>query len=220
MRVLLSTYGLRGDVQPLMALDQALHAIGSEVMVCAPSGAEFVELLDRVGLPRASAVMPVRQWIVTAKQSGLSLPQPAAKMVSAQFNAIAAAATGCDAIVATGLFPSVAAAQAVAEKLGIHFSCAAFYPIILPSPYHPPMEYPGWPHPPELADNLNLWVFNAQAMKVLFGAAVSTQRAAIGLPTLDSVRDHVFRRHPWLASDPILSPWKPNDLIDAVQTGE
>jgi vancomycin aglycone glucosyltransferase len=42
---------------------------------------------------------------------------------------------------------------------------------------------------------------------------------SIGLPTLDNVRDHVFTRRPWLASDPILGPWQPTDLIDAIQTG-
>jgi vancomycin aglycone glucosyltransferase len=117
------------------------------------------------------------------------------------------------------LFPSVAAAQSVAEKLGIHFSWAAFCPLMVPSPHHPPMEYPGWPHPPELTSNLALWEFNAQAKNALFGAAVNTHRASIGLPTLDNVRDHVFTHRPWLASDPTLSRWQPTDLTDAVQTG-
>jgi vancomycin aglycone glucosyltransferase len=219
MRVLLSTYGSRGDVQPLVALGLALQAIGVEALISAPADAEFVALLDRVGLPLAPAFMPVRQWIAQAKQSDPRLPQLAAKMVPAQFNAIAAAAEGCDAIVATGLFPSVAAAQSVAEKLGIPFSWAAFCPLMVPSPHHPPMPYPGWPHPPEVTDNLALWEFNAQAKSALFGAAVNTHRASMGLPTLDNVRDHVFTHRPWLASDPILSPWRPTDLVDAVQTG-
>jgi vancomycin aglycone glucosyltransferase len=219
MRVLLSTYGSRGDVQPLVAIGLALQSIGVETLVSAPADAEFVALVDRAGLPLAPAFMPVRHWIERAKQSGLNLPQLAAKMVPAQFDAIAAAALGCDAIVATGLFPSVAAAQAVAEKLGIRFILVGFYPIILPSPHHPPMEYPGWPHPPEVTDNLALWEFNARAMNALFGAGVNTHRASIGLPTLDNVRDHVFTHRPLLASDPVLSPWRPTGLIDVVQTG-
>lgn len=219
MRVLLSTYGSRGDVQPLVALGRALQSIGVEPMESAPADAEFVELLEREGLPLAPAFMPVRQWIEQAKQSGLRLPQLAAKMVPAQYEAIAAAAEGCDAIVATGLFPSVAAAQSVAEKLGIHFSWAAFCPLMVPSPHHPPMEYPGWPHPPELTDHSALWAFNSQAKNALFGEAVNTHRTSIGLPTLNNVRDHVFTHRPWLASDLGLSPWRPTDLTDAVQTG-
>jgi vancomycin aglycone glucosyltransferase len=219
VRVLLSTYGSRGDVQPLVALGLALQAIGVEPLISAPADAEFVEVLEREGLPLAPAFMPVRLWIAQAKQSGLRLPELAAKMVPAQFDALAAVAEGCDAIIATGLLPSVAAAQSVAEKLGIHFSWAAFCPLMVPSPHHPPMEYPGWPHPPEVTDNLALWEFNAQAKHALFGAAVNTHRASIGLPTLDNVRDQVFTHRPWLASDPILSPWHPTDLIDTVQTG-
>jgi len=219
MRVLLSTYGSRGDVQPLVALGQALQSVGAEPLISAPADAEFVDLLEQEGLPLAPAFMPVRQWIEQAKQSGLRLPQLASKMVPAQFDAIAAAAEGCDAIVATGLFPSVAAAQSVAEKLGIPFIWVAFCPLMVPSPHHPPMEYPGWPHPPEVTDNLALWEFNARAKNVLFGAAVNSHRASIGLSRVDNVRDHVFTHHPLLASDPALSPWQPTDLTDAVQTG-
>ena len=36
MRVLLSTIGSRGDVQPLMALAQQLRESGQEVRLCAP----------------------------------------------------------------------------------------------------------------------------------------------------------------------------------------
>jgi vancomycin aglycone glucosyltransferase len=219
MRVLLSTYGSRGDVQPLVALGQALQSVGAEPLISAPTDAEFVDLLEQEGLPLAPAFMPVRQWIEQAKQSGLRLPQLASTMVPAQFDAIAAVAEGCHAIVATGLFPSVAAAQSVAEKLGIPFIWVAFCPLMVPSPHHPPMEYPGWPHPPEVTDNLALWKFNARAKNALFGAAVNSHRASIGLSRVDNVRDHVFTHHPLLASDPVLSPWQPTDLTDAIQTG-
>jgi vancomycin aglycone glucosyltransferase len=219
MRVLLSTYGSRGDVQPLAGLGRALQALGAEALVSAPADPELAELLDRAGVRVAPAFVPVRQWIEMAKQSGMGLPQLAATMVSAQFDAIAAMAGGCDAIVATGLFPSVAAAQSVAERLGICFVYSTFCPVILPSPHHPPLEYPGWPHPREVTDNLALWEFNVQAMNALFGEAVNTHRASIGLPTLANVRDHVFTHRPWLASDQVLSPWQPTDLVDAVQTG-
>ena len=36
MRVLLSTYGLRGDVEPTVGLAVRLRALGAEVRVCAP----------------------------------------------------------------------------------------------------------------------------------------------------------------------------------------
>jgi vancomycin aglycone glucosyltransferase len=219
MRVLLSTYGSRGDVQPLAGLAVASQTMGVEALVCAPPDAEFNELLDRAGVPFAPAFASVHEWIATARESGLKLPQLAARMVPAQFDAIEAAAEGCDAIVATGLFPSVAAAQSVAERMNIPFAWTAFCPQILPSPHHRPMEYPGWPHPPDVTDNLALWDFNIRAMEALFGEAVNSHRERVGLPTVHNVRDYVFTRHPFLASDPILSPWTPTDLIEPVQTG-
>ncbi len=43
MRVLLSTYGSRGDVEPMAGLAVGLRAPGAEVRVCAPP--DFAELL-------------------------------------------------------------------------------------------------------------------------------------------------------------------------------
>jgi vancomycin aglycone glucosyltransferase len=63
-----------------------------------------------------------------------------------------------------------------------------------------------------------LWDLDAQDIKELFGAALNTHRASIGLPPVDDVRDHIYTDHPWLAADPTLAPWQPTDL-DVVQTG-
>lgn len=219
MRVLLSTYGSRGDVQPMAGMAVALQALGADVRVCAPPDREFAALLDRAGVPWVPAFSSVREWVAMAKRTGMGLPRLAAIMVAAQFEVMATAAEGCDAIVATGLFPSVAAAQAVAEMRGIRYAFAAFCPRLLPSPDHPPFEYPGQPYPPRVTDNRALWAFNVRAKNALFGEAVNGHRAAVGLPALDNVREAVFTRRPWLASDPFLSPWRASDLADAVQTG-
>ena len=45
MRVLLSTYGSRGDIEPMVGLAVRLRALGAEVRVCAPP--VFAELLRR-----------------------------------------------------------------------------------------------------------------------------------------------------------------------------
>lgn len=219
MRILLSTFGSRGDVEPMAALAVALQALGAEAVVSAPADPEFLTLLDRAGAPLAPAFMPVRAFIERARRSKWPLPRSAAEVMTGQYEALAAAADGCDAIVATGLFPSTAAAQAVAEVRGLPFVLATYCPVVLPSPHHSPLEYPGHPHPPGVTDNAALWAFNDRAKDALFGEAVNSRRAALGLPVLDHVRDHVFTRRPWLASDPVLGPWEATDLIDAVQTG-
>ena len=50
MRVVLSTYGSRGDVEPVVALAVQLRELGAEVRVCAPPDEVFTELLARVNL--------------------------------------------------------------------------------------------------------------------------------------------------------------------------
>ncbi len=99
----------------------ALQALGAEAIVCAPPDQDFVDLLARIGVPLAPAFSPVREWIESAKRSKAGLPEHAARMIAAQYEAIGAAATGCDAVLATGLVPSAAAAQCVAEKLGVPY---------------------------------------------------------------------------------------------------
>lgn len=219
MRILLSTYGSRGDVEPLAGLAAAIRTLGAEAVVSAPADPEFCKLLDRAGVALAPAFMPVRPWIALARRSGWKLPRAAAEMIAGQYDALSAAADGCDVIVATGLFPSTAAAQAVAETRGVRYVHVSYCPIILPSPHHPPLEYPGQPHPAGVTDNTALWAVNDRAMDALFGEAVNDHRTRIGLPAFDHVRDRVFTPRPWLASDPVLAPWPQTDPADVVQTG-
>ena len=61
MRVLLSTYGSRGDVEPMAGFAGALRALGAEVRVCAPP--DFADLLARVGVPLVPAGRPVREMV-------------------------------------------------------------------------------------------------------------------------------------------------------------
>jgi len=56
MRVLLSTYGSRGDVEPIVGLAVQSRALGAEVRVCAPP--DFAELLAHVGVP----LVPIGVW--------------------------------------------------------------------------------------------------------------------------------------------------------------
>ncbi len=247
MRVLLTTFGSRGDVQPLLGLAVALRALGADARVCAPPDEEFAKLFAAAGVPLLPAFTSVRGLVaeMLPKRATISLPKVAAQVMAAQYEAISAAAQafggmgfggmGCDVMVATGLFSSVAAARSVAEKLGMRYVLAAFCPIFLPSPFQRPYEYPSHPHPPGVTDNQVLWDKDVQVMNDLFGEGLNTLRASIGLPKVDNVRDHVYTDRPWLAADLVLAPWRqpaaasallrPRRLdscpakIDVVQTG-
>ncbi len=105
MRVLLSTYGSRGDVEPMVGLAVRLRALGAEMPVCAPP--DFAELLARVGAPLVPVGQPVRPMVNGATPpSAADLPRRAAELVAAQFDTVAVAAEGCDAPVANGVMPT------------------------------------------------------------------------------------------------------------------
>lgn len=222
MRALLVTYGSRGDAEPMAGLALALREAGADVRVCAPP--DFAALFESVGVPMTAIGESVRAMVKesvtgTAPLPPESLPQRAARVFAATYESAVAVAEECDVVVATGLMPAAAGARSVAEKLGLPYVFVACFPTYLPSPHHPPLEWPGRPLPPDVTDNRVLWDLNAEHMNALFGEAVNTQRAAVGLPPVDHVREHVFTDRPWLAADPVLGPWpEPADLA-VVQSG-
>ncbi|MBB5159826.1 UDP:flavonoid glycosyltransferase YjiC (YdhE family) [Saccharopolyspora phatthalungensis] len=117
MRVLLTTWGSRGDVEPLAGLAVALRELGAEVRVCAPPDEEFAALLERVGVPLVPLGPSVRSVVTGERPDAFRL---AAALVAARFDTLTAAAEECDALLATGLMPAGArdVAARVAE-LGI-----------------------------------------------------------------------------------------------------
>jgi vancomycin aglycone glucosyltransferase len=218
MRVLLAAYGSRGDVQPMAGLAAALRALGAQVRVCAPPDEEFATLLAGVGVGLVPFGESVRALVAGPKPSGpADAPRVAAALVDEWFDAVAPAAEGCDALVASGLMP--AGAPSVAEMLGLHYVCAAFQPGTLPSPDHRPLPRPGPPFPPGVTDNRVLWDLDAQKVDALYREPLNTRRAAAGLAPVDHVRDHTLTRRPWLATDPTLAPARETPGFDVVQTG-
>ncbi|NXY93717.1 glycosyltransferase family 1 protein [Streptomyces sp. BR123] len=220
MRVLLSTYGSRGDVEPLVGLAVRLRELGAEVRVCAPPDEDFAERLAGVGVSVVGVGQSARALTTAAPPPSTgNLPQRAAELIASQLEVMPAAAEGCDVLLATGAMPAIAGARSVAEKLGIRYVSAIFQQLTLPSPQRPPLAYPGRPFPPEVTDNRALWELDAQSINALFGEALNTSRASIGLPPVDNVRDYAFGDRPWLATDPVLDPWLETPDLDVVQTG-
>src|SRR6266516_4620167 len=215
---MLSTYDSRGGVEPLVALAVRLRELGAEVLVCAPP--DCAERLAEVSVPLVPAGEPVRALVHRATPpSPDDVPRLTAELIATWFDEVAAAAEGCDALVASGVIPAAVGARSVAEKLGIHSVHVSYCPIYLPSPHHPPTPLPGRPLPPDVTDNQVLWDLNAEGYNAVFGAALNTQRVANGLPPVDNVRHYLLGDHPWLAADPVLAPWPEPADLDVVQTG-
>jgi vancomycin aglycone glucosyltransferase len=221
MRVLLASRGSRGDIEPLAGLAARLVARDAEVVVAAPPDREIADLVARAGAWHLPVDAPIREMVQSiAKGTGPSMQQHIREILESHGPAFTEIAeSGCDAIVATGLFPVVAAAQAVAERFGIPFASAALQPTTLPSHAQRPFPMPGWPLPEGVSDNRELWEWDKRKMQATFGEPVNGYRTAIGLPPTEDVRTRTLTDHRWLATDPVLSPWEPTDLIEVEQTG-
>ncbi|HEX3476786.1 MAG TPA: glycosyltransferase [Kofleriaceae bacterium] len=219
MRVLLSTIGTRGDVQPLVALALAIQALDQEVRLCVPP--DFRDWIEGLGLP----VTPIGPELRSTANPSASRPTPeqVRRMiegtVATQFETIAAAARGHDLIV--GATALQIAAPSVAEAMGIPYVFAAYCPAVLPSPHHAPPVIPtrGDTPAPAMTDHRALWDQDARRWNEPWGPLLDAQRAALGLAPVSDVRGHVLTERPWLAADPTLAPWPDPGDPAVVQTG-
>ena len=222
MRVLLSTIGSRGDVQPLVALASQLKELGQEVRICAPP--DFREWMDTLGIPFVPVGPEVRQTAAPKPSSTQAPPTPEyfrqlmEDTVTGQFEAITPAARDCDVLVA-GMALQFAL-RSIAEQMKIPYIFTAWCPITLPSPHHAPPPLPSWIKPADgTADIPTLWAQEAKRFNDHWGTAINSSRAAAGLAPISDVRSHIFTDRPWLAADPTLAPWPETADLDVFQTG-
>ncbi|HEY9621500.1 MAG TPA: glycosyltransferase [Crinalium sp.] len=217
MRILLSTIGSRGDVQPLVAIALALQALDHEVRLCVPP--DFCDWIESLGM----FVIPIGSELRSTGKANPAAARPTpeqrrqmmADTVATQFETIAAAAQDGDVIV--GATALQIAAPSIAEKMGIPYVFVAYCPIVLPSPHHAPpvLGTLGDTPIPIKNDYRDLWVQDAQRWNDLWGSLLNSHRASIGLPPVSEVRHHILTDQPWLAADPTLAPW-PDPLDQSI----
>ncbi len=222
MRVLLSSIGSRGDVQPLVALGIELQALGHHARLCvAPNFKDWIESYGLECAPIGPDLKNMTGGTVAAKQAPRTKEdwqRLADESVRTQFQVIAEAARGCDLAVGAGALQI--ALRSIAEQQGISYIFAAYCPAVLPSPHYPPPKT-GGSHPQSLpeAENLRLWKENDDEFNARFGAVLNEQRAMVGLGPVSSVRDYMFTDRPWLAADPVIASASPAAGLRVFQTG-
>src|SRR5262245_55826807 len=208
MRMLLSTIGSRGDVQPLVALGLKLKELIQDVHMCVPP--DFREWIEGLGL----MVTPIGPELrstgktspMTARPTQEQVRQMMEGTVAAQFDTITAAAQGCDLIV--GATALQIAAPSIAEKLGIPYVFAAYCPTVLPSPHHaPPVLAALGDKPVTMPDYSELWEKDAERWNAHWRDILNSHRTKLGLDLVSEVHRHILTDQPWLASDPALGPW-------------
>ena len=192
MRVLLATYGSRGDVEPMVALAVELRRLSADVRLCAPSDGEFAELSTRASVPFLPFARSWRSWAEgdsTAEERVPSVDDFVAGYIAATYDTLARAAEGCDVLLASGMLHFTA--QSVAEKVGIPHRFVIFCPSLLA----------------------------AQGWQAMVDAPLNAHRASIGLPPIKNTQDFLFTNRPWLAADPILSPIRDAEADAVARTG-
>lgn len=221
MRVLLSTIGSRGDVQPLVALALELKTLGHEVRMCVPP--DFREWIEGLGISVTPVGPELRSTGKAKPSAGIPTLEQRRRMiegtVAEQFQTITTAAEGCDVIV--GATALQIAAPSVAERLGIPYVFTAYCPAVLPSRRHAPpvLTMAGDAPAPAMPDYYDLWAQDAQRWNDMWGTPLNSHRASLGLAPVADVRSHVLTRRPWLAADPTLGPWPGPDDDTVFQTG-
>jgi vancomycin aglycone glucosyltransferase len=221
MRVLLSTIGSRGDVQPLVALASQLRTLGQEVRLCVPP--DFRDWIENLGMP----VMPIGPEVRRTGKASAAAARPTPEQrrqmmedtVAAQFETIAGAVHGCDVMV--GATALQIAAPSIAEKMDIPYVFAAYCPTVLPSPHHAPpvLAMLGDTPAPPSGDYTELWVRDGRRWNETWGSLLNSHRATLGLASVDDVRSHVLTNRPWLAADATLAPWPDHADQAVLQTG-
>lgn len=222
MKVLLSSIGSRGDVQPILALGLVLRDLGHEARLCvAPN---FKEWIESYGLECVSigpdlkkltgGTVPGKPVLPSKEQ----LQEMANQSVRDQFRVIGEAARGCQVAVGAGALQI--ALRSITEAQKIAYVFAAYCPAVLPSFKYPPPNMMGH-HSFSLpeAENEQLWKDDEANFNARFGEVLNEERAKLDLGPIESVRPYMFTDHPWLAADPVLGPVFPIPGMEVTQTG-
>lgn len=220
MRILLSTIGSRGDVQPLVALGLQLMELGQEVHMCVPP--DFRDWIEGFGI----TVTPIGPELrSTGKTNPMATPRTPEQIrqimeetVATQFETITAAAQSCDLIV--GATALQIATRSIAEHMGIPYFFAAYCPSVLPSPAHSPPILTGLGDKSvTMTDYSDLWENDAARWNAQWKDILNAHRMRLRLDPVSEVRSHILTDQPWLACDPTLGPWSdPADQL-VFQTG-
>lgn len=190
MRVLLSVVGTRGDVQPVFALALKVRELGHEVRLCVPPN--FIEWAQRLGFSATPVGIEMRAPRAGAA-GGAATAQPIPDLITDQFDAVGAAAKGCDVLL--GANAHQYAARSIAELHGIPYVNAVYAPTALP-------------------EGANTRAWNERSLE-----RVNANRVRLGLAPINDVLRHIVTDRPWLATDPTLDPSPSPPGKDIVQTG-
>ncbi len=217
MKIVLATFGSRGDVQPMIALSLALKAAGHEVLLAGPP--EKAKWVKQAGCPFYPLGGDVTAFIDEMENahsfnSGIRFIRYVRKELISQFEIFNKIIAGADLVVGASL---VFGLSTVAELMGIRYSYIAFTPQLLPSGYSPFMVFkhhglPKW-------YNRMTWKIVRMFDKFNLTRLINNKRKELGLKPVRDAWLHILGKKVIVASDRVIAQ-VPQDIdLAFTQTG-
>lgn len=217
MKIMLATYGSRGDVQPMIALTLALKSADHDVLLAGPP--EKKEWAEKLGCPYLAFGKDVTAFVDSKKDavsfgSWLDFMRLVQQSLELQLTQLPSLVKGCDLIISSSL---MLGASTAAEFLKIPYRYILFTPQLIPSRFHPyplikTQNLPWWM-------NLCSWKAAAFIDKLNFTRIINRGRKRYGLQAVKNAWDHILGKNPVLACDKVIAEAPEDTAVETVQTG-
>jgi vancomycin aglycone glucosyltransferase len=209
-RILLTSTGTRGDVQPILALALSLQALGQTCVLCVRP--DFKAWIESYGFMCFSVGPSLKQLARRNARPTSHRPtwregrEIARHTHAEQRRVLERAACGCDLMLVAG--PRQTAARSIAEAMKIPYIFVAYSPVTLSGASHPPPRFRPGARSQTLPCWLNrvLWRAHDWIWNALFRRPLNEHRVGIGLAAVADVSSHVATDQPWVAADAVLGP--------------
>ena len=217
MRIVLATFGSRGDVQPILALALALGSAGHDVLVAGPPekaawakelgcnyhplGRNITAFID--GLKNAHSFVPAIEFVKFVRYEAIS-----------QFNSLPDIIKGADLVIGASLMFGLAS---IAESMNIPYRYIVFTPQLLKSGFHTPfmLKHQGLP----MWYNRAAWSMVTFLDRFNLTRLINIERKKVGLKPIIDAWANIMGDNIIVASDPVVAKVPTDVGIAYTQTG-
>jgi UDP:flavonoid glycosyltransferase YjiC (YdhE family) len=219
MKIVIATYGSRGDLQPLLALAIALRNAGHDVHLCVQPedtawvekygfpfnqlGSNFKEFLKQLSVNNPRNLKDVNDSILFFRQEIIN-----------QFKILPSIIEQADLALGASV---VYALPSVAEYMHVPYRYIAFCPQFVPSSHHPYIHFSNQQMPPWL--NRVAWKLGCFFENINFKKTINHERSKLGMQPMKDVWHNKLGNPLIVASDPLLGAIPDDGKIDCIQTG-
>jgi vancomycin aglycone glucosyltransferase len=219
MRIIIATYGSRGDIQPALNLSLALKERNHDVLLCAPPesadwarsqgcpyrplGSNFEEFIKKISGHHTRNPKEINDLTLFMRQE-----------IKNQFKQLPSVIEKADLVLGAA---AVFALPSIAEYFQIPYRFIAPSPQFIPSCEHPYFNFSNLQMPRWV--NKTTWWLAYIWEDILFKRVINEERGLLGLQPLNHVLPYRLGEHLIIASDPILGGIPLDRKVDCVHPG-